>query len=258
MENNTVIIEQATLDSLRNFLSIVNKPTSDFLDKYDEYTLYIDGLQDVLAELLEGTDSISDNSPNYILKLFDQKPPTNVEYRVNHPYFKENQDVFIPDKNMVHDLAIQQMMQFLNISMYLYRFVSDSFKKDLLTFLLVSVSWEFESLFSIKNKIKFTYYFKKILTEQNGGEITIFKSHSWRGEFLEYSKSVLQHIDEIVPNSKGDKCSIIYLSNIYLSMGIKEAIDIKNTQLMYYIEIGTFSVNPHTSTQIFLTSHAKK
>jgi hypothetical protein len=226
-------------------------------DFFDEYKLYTTIFSPSSTESL----NIPKTSILNILVPLGVQPNRDSHYlKTKFQFYDTETGTFtrIPDTKEFFDQALASVVEFINISTYLYDKLAymgrSDMQGDMLKFLIVAASSVYEELYSSRGKIEFAYYFKKLLQCDNNieCEITPYNRESWRGDFAKYTKLTKQAIDELIDDNDNGSTSIV-ISNIKLSIGKKIDPDILPVEKRYFIEMEVGYKNK-ASEQIFITN----
>ena len=223
--NNKTRKRSIQLDFIDNALTVLGKFDQGQGSFYDDYivdvlyTNLFDKLQDDAVDTNPAATSIYN-----IYILLGATPRKNTEtIQKNYMFYDENLIGPLSDPKTFYLQAIYSMVNFINVSVYLYKKLAlighEDMQGSMMSFLIVAASNAYEELYSSKGKIEFAYYFKKAL-QHNANlniEITKFKSESWKSDFNKLTKAAKVGIDEIIGDNEGTKT--INISNISITIG---------------------------------------
>lgn len=244
-----------TIKDFKDYMLCMEKESNEFLEQFDEHILYIKGFSEFVFYLNNGgddTEIVKDNSPMFIYELLAMNPKRSLEklkeaYRFND---EKSEPLEITKKDH-SKRKINAMMQFLNVSTYLYNYalnsgVLEDKLKELLELLVVAAAAEYGSLYSGKGKDEFAYYFEKFLTSPNE---TIRAYNTDEKRYI-YSK-MIDHFREKVDDKllkthkqKNEVMHEICYSNLYISYGKRGDTHLSNDDVYYYITIIKYYINP--------------
>jgi len=216
--------------------------TTNVQDKFFEEALYVP----ILNEYSTLPLNVKDDSIFNIFVLLSVEPKKDeIELHDSYIYFEENNELtqveyeHITDYNTFLLQNTFNMIQFINISMYLYqRYLlekrTEKEKRALLKLLIVSASNLYHELYSRRGKIKFSYYFKRLLENYKNFKTSIrpYNTNSWRKEYDLYSQQAKEEIDLF------SKEEIATISNIKLTCGKREDERLPHKGKCYVIEAG--------------------
>jgi len=254
-ENTKDYSKKISLDFLDRLTKVMQSSfkvvTTNVQDEFFEETLYVP----ILNEYTKWSLNVKDDSIFNIFVLLSAKPKKNgIELKDSYIYFKGNKELpqveyeHITDYNTFLLQNTFNMIQFINISMYLYQryILEERTKKEkraLLKLLIVSASNLYDELYSSRGKIEFAYYFKKLLENYKNPEkanepkslnasITPYNKNSWRREYASYSQQAKEEIDLFSQEE------ITTISNIKLICGKREDKRLPHLGERYVIEAG--------------------
>jgi hypothetical protein len=244
--------------------SLIKKERSN--GEYGSYrhdTLYCEILADEhIYEVSEDKDS-----PLYFLRML-ATTPFEPNYMSLAFYMEtEGKQVFGRPKKKSKDRfrrqAILLLLEFLNFSCFFVRHLKaagNDAVDEWTDILLATAANEFEKLFSTRNKNELLYYFWKMLGATSiEDKVTPFKSHSWRGEFVDKRKKLLSLIEADHGNFK-----TLMFGNIAITFGIMMISSSGEEEKRPFVEIAEVDPSQKLHNRIFFTefnlypTHKKK
>jgi len=232
--------KEISTDFIDRLTEIMNnsykKEKSDVQDDFYEDVIYAN----ILKEYLELPLNVEKNSLLYIFTLLSAEPKKDEKKLTDDYIYYSQQEEYKKITNYNHFLTqnIFNMLQFINISTYLYQYYLQNNPKDeqknFLLILITSASNMYEELYSSRGKIEFAYYFKKVLENntQINTKITPYNRESWRGDYARYTKAVKSMIDSLKEED------VIYISNIVFIYGRRQDERLPHKGECYIIEAG--------------------
>ena len=210
------------------------------------------------------TDSLNipETSILNILVLLGAKPNRDSQYlKTKFKFYgtKPDSSTRISDTKDFFDEALASMIEFINVSAYLYDKLEylgrAEIQNGILKYLIVAAASIYEELYSSRGKIEFAYYFKKLLQHNSdiNVEITPYNRESWRGDFAGYTRLAKKSIDRLISQSNGINSMDTTVSNIKLFFGKKTDKDLLPLEERYFIEIKVDYKNK-APEQIFITN----
>ncbi len=243
------------IDRVEKILSWKSWSIGSTQDEYDNNKLYTKLFTTISADKLY----IPTSSIFNIFILLGAKANIDSEYIKTNFKFKDNKfpDAFrrIDDPEEFLDQALANMIEFINLSSYIYLQCNTSkLKSFMLKYLIVTASAMYDELYSSRGKNEFAYYFKKLLQNANDLEVNItpFNTETWRKEFSKFTKTTKQEIDEILVGT--DDMYIVSISNITLIRGKMTDVNILPLREKYFIEAGIANYKTKEYNRIFITN----
>jgi len=254
-------ISKELMTYLKTYLEMMNGCLSDVQYTFHERTLYLDFARKFSTELLAGENNTAtqENSPLYIFKLLDAKPSRTLKELKNTYSFYTDTDKLETTKEAQSQRTFLIMMQFLNISTYLYKYIQttdidQAMQDSLLEKLVIAAAAEYHSLYSSRGKNQFSYYFEKLLTSKYNETIGAYDRDKHRWKYNEFTNKLKRVIDAMTASSHGDKMETQVYSNIAITYGKHKD---KNSSLLgdrYFINIGIINQTVTHYNAIFNTN----
>ena len=243
------------IENLQTYIEIMHKEEGDISSIFYEHTLYLDFLRDFVSELAEGINDTGTEptSPLYIFKLLDSKPsrpPTLKQLQQTYSFYTESDKLEIT-QNDQSARTLLAMMQFLNISTYIYKHMQrtepdESKQAVLLEKLFIAAAAEYDSLYSSRKKNEFAYYFEKLLTTGANTTIEPYDTNKHRWRYNEYTTNLKLIIDTLKESSFEDKMETEVYSNIVITYGKMKDEKLPSLGIRYFINISIFNpLNPN-------------
>ncbi len=251
------------IENLQTYIEIMHKEEGDISSIFYEHTLYLDFLRGFVSELAEGINDTGTEltSPLYIFKLLDSKPsrpPTLKQLQQTFSFHTESDKLKITQDDQ-SARALLAMMQFLNISTYIYKHMqmtdSDETKQAvLLEKLTIAAAAEYDSLYSSRKKNEFAYYFEKLLTTEAGTTIEPYDTDKHRWKYNGYTTNLKLIIDTVEESSFADKMETEMHSNIFITYGKMQDEKLSSLGMRYFINISILNPSDLSYNPIFNTN----
>ncbi len=246
------------VDRLEEVISWKDWTEGNVKDIFDKNKLYTTIFSPASTDSL----NIAETSILNILVLLGVKPNRDSQYlETKFKFYKTKPDSFtrISDTKEFFDEALASMIEFINVSAYLYDKLEYLGKAEIqngiLKYLIVAAASIYEELYSSRGKIEFAYYFKKLLQHNDDIdiEVTPYNRESWRGDFAGYTRLVKKNIDILLSPNNGINSFNTTVSNIILFYGKETDKDLLPLEERYFIEIKAEYKNK-APEQIFITN----
>jgi hypothetical protein len=158
-------------------------------------------------------------------------------------------DIRITDYESFLTQNLFNMIQFINLSLYLYkRYLHEERSKKEITMLkkmlIISASAQYGEMYSSRGKNEFAYYFKRLLDNHCDSTLAIlpYNKKTWRSVYARYTKIAKDEIDTILEKSHQQE-EIRKVSNICISYGKKRDTRLPHLGERYVIEAGISNHN---------------
>ena len=243
-------ISNELMANLEKYLEMMNDCLSDVQYTFHERTLYLDFARKFSTELLAGenTTATHENSPSYIFKLLDAKPSKTLkELKSKYSFFTDDDKLELTKESQrLRTFLI--MMQFLNVSTYLYKYIQttdmdQAMQNRILEKLVIAAAAEYDSLYSSRSKNEFSYYFEKLLTTKDNETIEAYNRDKHRWIYNQLTLKLKSDINEMVTSSHGDKMDTQLYSNIAITYGEHKDENFPLLGDRYFINIGMFDLS---------------
>ena len=219
-------------------------PVTDY-NTYDDRVLYCP----IFKSTLDNSDAPKD-SLLHLLFLLKAKPK-EIDLEKEPVQFSGENDsnIYVFNfKDKFLESAIDQMLEFINLSSYLLSYQrrkNQNKVSDLLSILVVLAANEYEQLFSSRGKNEFAYYLIEMLTNCDATDfysvsIKPYDTDKWRNTFRRMTNEVKTSIRNII--ASGQDMKHVELSNIVIALGTKPNPYEKEKN--YFIEIGISQEEP--------------
>ena len=225
--------------------------TTNVKANFSEYSLYANIFNEfstipftVPADSIFSIFSLLSAEP----KKEEQQLKDSLRY-IHEPTHPQINDIRITDYESFLTQNLFNMIQFINLSVYLYkRYLHEERSKEEITMLkkmlIISASVQYEEMYSSRGKIEFAYYFKKLLDNHSHFTlpITPYNRESWRGEYAKYTKIAKYEIDTILEENHQQE-EIFKVSNICIIYGKRRDTRLPHLGERYVIEAGISNHN---------------
>jgi len=246
-------------DRIEKVLSWKEWSVGDVAQDFDDKKLYTSLFHSIDSDTL----NVTDDSMLNIFVLLGAKPDKSNEEMFNKFKFEDSavpSGSFrrIDDTEEFLDQAIGHMIEFINLSTYIYLRLGYMKQKkrqrNMLKFLIVAAATMYNELYSIRGKIAFAYYFKKIIQNSDNltKKITPYNKKSWKGEFAKYTEETKEDISFLLAGS--DVAKPIPIANIVLVCGKMTDPDLLPLEERYFIESGIADLQKQDYNPIFITT----
>ena len=245
-------------DRIEKILSWKHWSIGSIEEDFDEMKLYTTLFSDIDSDMIH----IPETSLFNIFVRLGVKPKNTAEEILTKFKFEDNSQPTMyrrmDDSEEFLDQAIGHMIEFMNLSTYIYlrlgHMKQKKQQKDMLKFLIVAAATMYDELYSSKGKIAFAYYFKKALQNSDNltSKITPFNSKSWKSEFAKYTKETKENISFLLAGS--DVAKPIFIANIALVCGRMTDQNLLPLEERYFIESGIADLQKQDYNRIFITT----
>jgi len=249
-------ITNTTVEYIKEYLTILKKPVNEI--DFNQYTLYMDFLPQFIRDFDNGIE-FSLESIFTVFKLLSVEPTRSYkEIKDNFRFIDSKQrDINPPSKEFVNKENLFHILNLINTSIFLLKQKYNNDNKEKLKNLLIIMAINiYQNLYSSRGKMKFAYYFAKLLEYHQTPNVLItpYKSHSWRGEYGAYTKNLKKYISKLPLSSYGDRMDEIYINNIVIISGQMKDTKLANKEMQYFIQMGTFNILKKDFQPIFSTN----
>lgn len=231
-------------------MSYIDNESNEFTKPFNEKTLYIDFFNEFIYCTAIGldTNATKKNSPMYVFNLLNMRPDRTLKEFKEKFLFYNSTGYLETTKKDQYKRTVNIMMQFLNVSTYLYNYaIKMRLTEDKISWLLeiltVAAAAEFDSLYSSRRKNEFAYYFEMFLSIPSNQIIRIYNTDEYRQIYTKRAKKLRDKIDsELKTTPYGDNMVIYFLSNLYILYDKREDVRLPKLGIRYNINIGTFYI----------------
>jgi hypothetical protein len=246
-------ITNTTIKYIEEYLQIVKEPIQE--SSFNQHSLYIDFLPQFIKDFYNGSN-LTVESIFMIFEILSVEPTRSYQNIKDNLRFIDNQEeeISLKSKELVNKQSLFHILNLINISIYLLKQKNEN--EDFKTLLMTMAINIYENLYSSRGKMKFAYYFRKLLDhhEKPYTLITAYKSSSWRGEYGNYTKVVKEYIDELPLSSHNDRIHDYTIKNIIILRGQMKDTKLAEKEMQYFIQMGTFDIVTQDFQPLFSTN----
>jgi len=248
-------ITTTIIQYIEKYLETKKEPVEG--NNFNRTSLYMDFFP-LLIEDFKNGDELTSESVFTIFELLSVEPTRSYQNIENNLRFIDSQEeeVTFKSKEELNEKALFHILDFINLSIYILKQKEKDEQKEFKTLLLVMSIYIYENLYSSRGKMKFAYYFSKLLDHHDKPYtlITAYKSSSWRGEYGDYAKEVKEYIDELPLSSHDDRMDKIYINNIVIIIGQMKDERLADKEMQYFIQMATFNIPTQDFQPLFSTN----
>lgn len=248
-------ITNTTIEYIEDYLEVMQEPIDG--NNFHLFTLYINFLPQFVKDFYKGSE-FTVESIFLIFELLSVEPTRSYQNIKDNLRFidSEEKEVIQKSKEAVNKEALFHILNLINLSIYLLDQIPQNKQEDFKTLLMTMAINVYENLYTSRGKMKFAYYFGKLLDYHKNPytSITAYKSSSWRGEYGRYTKGVKEYVDKLPLSSQNDKMDEVYIQNIVIIIGHMKDTQLAEKEMQYFIKMATFDIDTQDFQALFSTN----